>query len=142
MVFVNLIRRQKNKSTDLMNITVFIYKILASIISLTVSMLFKSVGKDFFLLLIYLQFRIKQLLCRIEDKMHLFLRFFSFCQANIKRPNLKNQAFCRHTSTPIHSQSFHHSMVGQIALCSGITIYKVIDRFLYLFFKFCRLKNI
>ena len=39
---VNLIRRQKNKSTDLMNIPVFIYKILAPIISLTVSMLFNN----------------------------------------------------------------------------------------------------
>ena len=38
---VNLIRRQ-NKSTDLMNIPVFIYKILASIISPTVSMLFNN----------------------------------------------------------------------------------------------------
>ena len=37
---VNLIRRQKNKSTDLMNIPVFIYKILTPIISPTVSMLF------------------------------------------------------------------------------------------------------
>ena len=39
---VNLIRRQKNKSTDLMNISVFIYKILAPIISPTVSMLFNN----------------------------------------------------------------------------------------------------
>ena len=39
-VIVNLIRRQKNKSTDLMNIPVFICKILAPIISPTVSMLF------------------------------------------------------------------------------------------------------
>ena len=39
---VNLIRRQKNKSTDLMNIPLFIYKILAPIISLTVSMLFNN----------------------------------------------------------------------------------------------------
>ena len=39
---VNLIRRQKNKSTDLMNIAVFIYKILAPIISPTVSMLFNN----------------------------------------------------------------------------------------------------
>ena len=39
---VNLIRRKKNKSTDLMNIPVFIYKILAPIISPTVSMLFNN----------------------------------------------------------------------------------------------------
>ena len=40
---VNLIRRQKNKSTDLMNIPVFMYKILAPIIiSPTVSMLFNK----------------------------------------------------------------------------------------------------
>ena len=39
---VNLIRRQKNKSTDLMNIPVFVYKILAPIISPTVSMLFNN----------------------------------------------------------------------------------------------------
>ena len=39
---VNLIRSQKNKSTDLMNIPVFIYKILASLISPTVSMLFNN----------------------------------------------------------------------------------------------------
>ena len=39
---VNLIRRQNNKSTDLMNIPVFIYKILAPIISPTVSMLFND----------------------------------------------------------------------------------------------------
>ena len=39
---VNLIRRQKSKSTDLMNILVFIYKILATIISPTVSMLFNN----------------------------------------------------------------------------------------------------
>ena len=39
---VNLIRRQKNKSTDLMNIPVFMYKILAPIISPTVSMLFNN----------------------------------------------------------------------------------------------------
>ena len=39
---VNLIRRQKNKSTDLMNIPVFIYKILTPIIFLTVSMLFNN----------------------------------------------------------------------------------------------------
>ena len=39
---VNLIRRQKNKSTDLMNIPVFIYKILAPIISATVLMLFNN----------------------------------------------------------------------------------------------------
>ena len=36
---VNLIRRQKNKFTDLLNIPVFIYKILASIISPIVSMI-------------------------------------------------------------------------------------------------------
>ena len=39
---VNLIGRQKNKSTDLMNIPVFIYKILAYIIFHTVSMLFNN----------------------------------------------------------------------------------------------------
>ena len=39
---VNLIRRQKNKSTNLMNIPVFIYKILAPKISPTVSMLFNN----------------------------------------------------------------------------------------------------
>ena len=39
---VNLIRRQKDKSTDLMNIPVLIYKILAPIISPTVSMLFNN----------------------------------------------------------------------------------------------------
>ena len=39
---VNLIHRQKNKSTALMNIPVFIYKILAPIISPTVSMLFNT----------------------------------------------------------------------------------------------------
>ena len=39
---INLIRRQKNKSTDLMNIPVFIYKILAPIISPTISMLFNN----------------------------------------------------------------------------------------------------
>ena len=39
---VNLNRRQKNKSTDLMNIPVFIYKILGPIISLTVSKLFNN----------------------------------------------------------------------------------------------------
>ena len=39
---VNLIRRQKNKSTDLMNIPVFIYKILAILIAPTVSMLFNN----------------------------------------------------------------------------------------------------
>ena len=39
---VNLIRREKNKSTDLMNIPVFIYKILAPMISPTVSMLFNN----------------------------------------------------------------------------------------------------
>ena len=36
---VNLIRRQKNKFTDLINILVFIYKISVPIISPTVSML-------------------------------------------------------------------------------------------------------
>ena len=39
---VNPIRRQKNKSSDLMNIPVFIYKILAPIISPTDSMLFNN----------------------------------------------------------------------------------------------------
>ena len=39
---VSLIRRPKNKSTDLMNIHVFIYKILASLITPTVSMLFNN----------------------------------------------------------------------------------------------------
>ena len=39
---VNLIRRQKNKSTDLRNIHVFIYKILAPLISPTVSMLLNN----------------------------------------------------------------------------------------------------
>ena len=39
---VNLIRRQKNKSTDLMNIPLFIYKTLSPIISPTVSMLFNN----------------------------------------------------------------------------------------------------
>ena len=39
---VNLIRRQKNKTTDLMNIPVFIYKNLAPIISPTVSILFNN----------------------------------------------------------------------------------------------------
>ena len=39
---VNLIRRQKNKSTDLMNIPVFIYKILTPIIFHTVSMLINN----------------------------------------------------------------------------------------------------
>ena len=39
---VNLIRRQKNKSTDLMNIPAFIYKILTPIIFPTVSMLFNN----------------------------------------------------------------------------------------------------
>ena len=39
---VNLIRWQKNKSTDLKNIPVFIYKILALVISPTVSMLFNN----------------------------------------------------------------------------------------------------
>ena len=44
--FVNLIRRQKNKSTNLMNILVFIYKILAPIISPTISMLFNDSVSD------------------------------------------------------------------------------------------------
>ena len=39
---VNLIRRQKNKSTDLMYIAVFIYKILAPLIAPTVSLLFNN----------------------------------------------------------------------------------------------------
>ena len=39
---VNIIRSQKNESTDLMNIPVFIYKILAPIISPTVLMLFNN----------------------------------------------------------------------------------------------------
>ena len=39
---VNLIRREKNKSTYLMNILVFIFKILAPVISPTVSMLFNN----------------------------------------------------------------------------------------------------
>ena len=39
---VNLIRRQKSKSTELMNIPVFIYKILAPLIAPTVSMLFNN----------------------------------------------------------------------------------------------------
>ena len=39
---VNLIRRQKSKSTDLMNIPVFIYKILAPLIARTVSILFNN----------------------------------------------------------------------------------------------------
>ena len=39
---VNLVRREKNKSADLMNIPVFIYKILAPRISHTVSMLFHN----------------------------------------------------------------------------------------------------
>ena len=38
----NLIRRQKNKSTDLMNIPRFIYKILAHIISSTIATLFNN----------------------------------------------------------------------------------------------------
>ena len=46
---VNLIHRQKNKSTDLINMPVFIQKILAPIISPTVSMLFNnSVSKAIF----------------------------------------------------------------------------------------------
>ena len=39
---VNLIRRQKNKFTDLMNIPVFIYKILSPLIAPSVSMLFNN----------------------------------------------------------------------------------------------------
>ena len=39
---VHQIRRQKNKSTDLMNVPVFVYKILAPIISPTVSMLINN----------------------------------------------------------------------------------------------------
>ena len=39
---VNLIRRQKNKSTDLMNIPACTYKIFASLISPTVSMRFNN----------------------------------------------------------------------------------------------------
>ena len=39
---VNLIRRQKNKSTNLINTPVFVYKILAPLISPTVSMLFNK----------------------------------------------------------------------------------------------------
>ena len=39
---VNLIRRQKSKSTYLMNIPVFIYKILAPLIAPTVSMFFNN----------------------------------------------------------------------------------------------------
>ena len=39
---VNLIRRQKNKSKDLMNIPVFIYKIQAPLIAPKVSMLFNN----------------------------------------------------------------------------------------------------
>ena len=39
---VNLIRRQKNKSTDLMNIPIFIYKILAPQIAPTDSILFNN----------------------------------------------------------------------------------------------------
>ena len=46
---VDLIRRQKNKSTDLMNIPEFIYKIVAPLISPTVSMLFNnSLSEDIF----------------------------------------------------------------------------------------------
>ena len=46
---VNLICMQKNKSTDFMNIPVFIYKILASLISPSVSMLFnKSLSEGIF----------------------------------------------------------------------------------------------
>ena len=39
---VNLIRKQKNKSSDLMNVPVFIYKILVPIISPAVSMFFNN----------------------------------------------------------------------------------------------------
>ena len=39
---VNLIHKQKDKSTDLMNIPVFIYKILAPLIAPTVSLLFNN----------------------------------------------------------------------------------------------------
>ena len=39
---VNLVCRENSKSTDLMNIPVFIYKILAPLIALTVSMLFNN----------------------------------------------------------------------------------------------------
>ena len=39
---VKLICRQKKKSTDLMDIAVFIFKILASLIAPTVSMLFNN----------------------------------------------------------------------------------------------------
>ena len=47
---VNLIRRQKIKSTDLMNIPILIYKILAPLISPTVSMLLLTYcQKAFFL---------------------------------------------------------------------------------------------
>ena len=46
---VNLIRRQKNKSTDLMNIPVFVYKILAPLISPTVSLFKTHCQKVFFL---------------------------------------------------------------------------------------------
>ena len=46
---VNLIRRQKSKSTDLLNIPVFIYKILAPLIAPTVSIIFNnSLLKVFF----------------------------------------------------------------------------------------------
>ena len=41
-LIVNLIRRQKNKSTDLMNIPVFIYNISATLISHTVLILFNN----------------------------------------------------------------------------------------------------
>ena len=43
---VNLIRKQKNKSTDLMNIPECIYKILARIISPTVLLLFNNSLSD------------------------------------------------------------------------------------------------
>ena len=49
---VDLIHRQKNRSNDLMNILLFIYKILAPPISLTVSMLFNnslSAFNDYFM---------------------------------------------------------------------------------------------
>ena len=46
---VNLIHRQKNKSTDLMHIPVFRYKIMAPLIAPTVSMLFNnSLSKGIF----------------------------------------------------------------------------------------------
>ena len=46
---VNLIRRQQNKYTDLMNIPIFIYKMLSPTISPTVSMFFNnSLSEDIF----------------------------------------------------------------------------------------------